>query len=68
MIHSPIGNVLSNDWLRRGVAAYVVVAACAQRADGAGGRPRARCLLLGGETASLDPALDAAWLAGAGEP
>jgi len=56
----PVALLLADAWLKRGVAAYVVVAACAQAA---GSRPTARCLVLGGETASLDPALDALWLA-----
>jgi hypothetical protein len=57
----PVALLLADAWLRRGVAAYVVVAACAPATSG---RPAARCLLLGGDTASLDPDVEARWLAG----
>jgi 3-oxoacyl-(acyl-carrier-protein) synthase len=51
--------VLADQWIRRGVAAFVVVAACSRR----DGKPVARCLLLGGGAGSaFDPERDAAWL------
>jgi len=57
----PVGLMLADAWIRRGMADYVVVAACGR--DG-GGKPAARCLLLargGGE--QIDRARDGAWLA-----
>ena len=61
----PVAVLLAQAWLRREIAAYVVIAACAQPA---GERPRARCLLLGPTLLASpdppsDPGDDVAWLA-----
>jgi hypothetical protein len=57
----PVGLLLAEAWLRRGVCAFVAVVAC-RRIDGA---PVARCLLLGPAGQPLDPAGDVPWLVGA---
>ena len=58
---APAGLLLAEQWLRRGVTAFVAVAACARRDTG----PVARCLLLGAGTVgeSFDRERDTAWLA-----
>lgn len=60
----PVGLLLADGWLRRGVVSFVAVASCG-RVDG---RPVARCLVLGSHEAHhdrgapLDRERDAAWL------
>jgi hypothetical protein len=54
----PVGLMLADAWIRRGMAEYVVVAACS-RIDG---KPAARALLLSREGDVLDRAGDGAWL------
>lgn len=57
----PVGLLLADAWLGRGVTAYVVLASCRWAA---GARPSARCLLLAsaGPGEVLERARDAAWL------
>jgi hypothetical protein len=63
---APVGLLLGGRWIERGDVPLVLVGACWERSPG---KPRARCLLLGrgAGAAPIDPARDAAWLAGAGE-
>jgi hypothetical protein len=56
----PVGLLLAEAWLRRGVVSFVAIAACRRRDD----RPVARCLLLGGEGEPLDAGRDVPWLVG----
>jgi hypothetical protein len=56
----PVGLLLADAWIRRGVAAYVVVAACGRLPDGA---PAARAMLLAASAEAL-PGDDRAWLSG----
>jgi hypothetical protein len=54
----PVGLLLAEAWLRRGIVSFVAVAAC--------GKGEARCLLLTTEAgaAPLDREHDPTWLAG----
>ncbi len=54
----PLGLLLAEAWVRRGVASFVAVAACARRDGG----PVARCLLIGAEGEPLDADRHVAWL------
>jgi len=56
----PVGLLLAEAWLRRGVCSFVVVVVCRRVGDA----PVARCLLLGTEGEPLDRALQIPWLVG----
>jgi len=57
----PVGLLVADAWLRRGVVSFMAVATCRE----AGGRPVGRCLLLAREGEMLDDERDVPWLLGA---